>query len=114
MSRSSVVFPAPFGPTTPTMPAGGSVNGQAADERAVAVALDQVGRLDHHVAEARAGRHVDLDRVDLLRGVLGQQALVGVQARLALRLPGARRHRDPLQLALQRAPPLRLVLRLDV
>ena len=73
----------------------------------VAVALAQAARLDDDVAEPRARRDVDLDLIDLLRGLFLQQVLVGVEARLALGLPRARRHADPLQLARERALPLR-------
>ena len=66
--------------------------------------------LDDQVAETRAGRNVDLDLLDLLRRVLVEQLLVGVETRLALGLPRARRHADPLELALQRLLPLGLGL----
>ena len=87
---------------------------QVLDEARVAVALAQVPRLDDRVPEPRAGGNVDLRRLDALGRVLVQQLLVGVQPRLALRLPGARRHADPLELAGQRAPAPRLLLLLDV
>ena len=45
-----------------------------------------------------------------LCGVLGEQLLVGIQARLALGLARARRHADPVELALQRSLPLALGL----
>ena len=77
-------------------------------QQRVAVALLQVARFDDDVAEPRAGRNVDLDRLDLLRAFFLEQVLVRVQARLALRLPRARRHADPVQLALER--PLALAL----
>jgi hypothetical protein len=54
------------------------------------------------VAEPRTGSDVDLGGLDLLRGVLLEELFVGVQARLALRLPRARRHADPLELARER------------
>src|SRR5690606_15898714 len=76
---------------------------QVVDEQRVAVALAQRLGLDDDVAESRAGRDVDFGALDLPGRLLGEQLLVGVQARLALRLPGARRHADPLELALQRA-----------
>ena len=79
--------------------------------RRVAERLAQVARLDHDVAEARAGGDVDLDLVDLLLRVLREQLLVRVEARLALGLPRARRHAHPLQLALQRALAARFGLR---
>ncbi len=108
--RNSVVLPAPLGPITPTMPPRGSVKLRSVDEQVVAVALLQMPRLDDDVAEAGARRDVDFGRLDLLRGVLAQQFLVRVQPRLALRLPGARRHPNPFELALERALPFRLGL----
>ena len=73
--RNSVVLPAPFGPITPTMPPRGSVKSRSSIEQQVAVALAQIARFDDDVAETRAGRNVDLDAVDLLRRVLGEQLL---------------------------------------
>ena len=75
--------------------------------------MPQAARLDDDVAEPRTGRNVDLDLFDLLRRLLGQQILVGVQPRLALGLAGARRHADPVQLTLQRALALALGLLFD-
>ena len=83
---------------------------EAVDQQVVAVALPETARLDDDVAEPRPGRDVDLGRLDLLGGVLAQQVLVGVEARLALGLARARRHPDPFELALERA--LALALRL--
>ncbi len=83
---------------------------EVVDEEPVAEALGQVLRLDDHVAEAVAGGDDDLELVDAaVRGVrLGQQLLVGAEARLALGLAGLGRHAHPLQLALQRAAPGRV------
>ncbi len=72
------------------------------DQQVVAVALLELARFDDDVAEARAGRDVDFGGLDLLRGVLAQQVLVRVEARLALGLTRARRHADPFELALER------------
>jgi hypothetical protein len=76
----------------------------------VAVALLQAARFDDDVAEPGTGRDVDLDLLDLLRRLLFEQIFIGVQARLALGLPRARRHADPIQLALERPLPLALGL----
>src|SRR5206468_468953 len=70
-------------------------------------------RLDHEVAEPRAGRDVDLDAVELDALLLGEQALVRCEARLRLVVAGARAHAHPLELACERAPPRRLRLLLD-
>ena len=80
------------------------------DQQLIAVGLAHAARFDDHVAQPRARRNVDLDLLDLLRRVLVEQLLVGVEPRLALGLPRARRHADPLELALQRL--LALALRL--
>ena len=92
------------------MPPRGSVKFEIVDEQVVAVALPQAARFDDDVAETRTGRDVDLGDLDLLRRVLAQQLFVGVEARLALRLPGARRHANPFELALERPLPLGLGL----
>ena len=54
--RNSVVLPAPFGPITPTIPPGGSVERQVLDEEPVAEALLHVLGADDDVAEPRARR----------------------------------------------------------
>ena len=82
--------------------------GQVVEQQVVAVGLLDAAGLDHDVAQPRPGRDVDLDPVELLAGVLGEQLLVGVEAGLALGLAGPRRHPDPVELALQR--PLALAL----
>ena len=65
--RKSVVLPAPFGPITPTMPAGGSENVRfSMRSRSPKPFVTPFG-LDHEVAEARARRDVDLDLVELHR-----------------------------------------------
>ena len=96
-------MPAPLAPITPTMPPGGSLNDEVLDQQAVAEALLQVVGLHHHVAEARARRDVDLDRVELDVLLVLQEPLVRVDAGLGLGLAGAGRHAHPLQLAGQRA-----------
>ena len=73
------------------------------DEQVVAERLPDVTRLDDQVAQPGTRRDVDLGGVDLLRGLFAQQVLVRVETRLAFGLTGARRHPDPLQLALERA-----------
>ena len=83
---------------------------QIVHQQLVAVGLAHAARFDHDVAEPRARRNVDLDLLELLRRVLVEQLLVGVEARLALGLTRARRHADPLELALQRLLTLALGL----
>ena len=87
----------------PTMPAGGSVNDRSVDQQPVAEALAQRLGVDHLAAQARARRDVDLDLVELDVAVLGQQALVVVQARLGLLAPALRVLAHPLELGLDRA-----------
>ena len=58
-------------------PAGRQREGQVLEEQPVAEALGHAVGLDHEVAEPRAGRDVDLDAVELLRALLGEQPLVG-------------------------------------
>ncbi len=84
--------------------------GQIVHQQQIAVGLAHAARLDDEVAETRTGRNVDLDLLDLLRRVLVEQLLVGVETRLALGLTRARRHADPFELALQRLLPLGLRL----
>src|SRR5206468_7888306 len=72
------------------------------DEHVIAVALSKMPRLDDEVAEAWPGGDVDFSGVDFLRGFFAQQLFVGIEPRLAFCLPGARRHPDPFELALER------------
>ena len=83
-------------------PAARELERQVVDQQAVAVGLAQAVGLDDHVAEARPGRDVDLDLVELDVAVLGQQRLVGVQPGLGLVAAGARVHAHPLELAVDR------------
>src|SRR5207253_3478733 len=50
-------------------------------------------------------RDRDLDRGHALLGGLREERFIVAEARLALGLAGARRHPDPLELALERSPP---------
>src|SRR5260221_10317800 len=70
-------------------------------EQPVAIALADALRLDHEIAEARPRRQHDLRRVGRLLLALGDQRFVGGDARLRLRLTGARALADPFQLARQ-------------
>ena len=87
----------------PTMPAGGQREREVLDQQPVAEALADAVGLDHLVAEARPRRDVDLDRVELDVALLGEQALVVVQARLGLRAPALRVLAHPLELGGDRA-----------
>ncbi len=111
--RKSVVLPAPFGPITPTMPAGGSENVRSSKSEPVAEALRQPVRLDHDVSEPRTRRDVDLDAVELHLLLVGEELLVGGEAGLRLRVPRTRAHPNPLELAGERAAAGRLLLLLD-
>src|SRR5690606_11237911 len=83
--------------------AGRQLEGEIVDQEPVAEALGEAVDLHHHAAQPRTGRNPDLRLADLLApGLLGQ-LLVGLNARLGLRLPRLGRGPDPLQLALQGA-----------
>ena len=92
---------------TPTMPPRREREREVLDEQPVAVALAQLLGLDDEIAEARAGRDRDLDLVltGLGRLRLRHELVVRVDARLALRLPRARRHAHPFELPLEGAAP---------
>ena len=85
-------------------PAARELEAEIVDQHAVAVGLAQAVGLDDDVAEPRAGGDVDLDLVELDVAVLGEQRLVGVEARLRLVAPRAGVQADPLELAVDRAP----------
>ncbi len=92
---------------------GWHVEVQLIDEKTVSVALGDARQSDHLVAEALGEGDDELESVGsgLHVSRLGDEPLVGGEARLALRLPGPWRHPNPLQLALYRAAPrLRLAL----
>src|SRR5260370_2228815 len=69
-----------------------------------------MGGLEGHVGETRPRRDVDFGRFDLLGRFFTQHVLISIETRLALRLPCARRHADPFELALERALAFRLGL----
>ncbi len=101
--RNSVVLPAPFGPITPDDPARRQLEGEAVDQEALAEALLQFARLDHHVAEPGTRRDGDLRLAGLVATGLGDQLLIGADARLGLRLPRLGARPDPVELAGERA-----------
>jgi hypothetical protein len=96
--RNSVVLPAPFGPTMPTMPPGGSLKDRPVHQELAVIGLGQALGLDHHAAEARARRDDDLRRLVLLFGLLGlaHQIVIGGDPRLGLGLAGPGGGGDPL------------------
>src|SRR5471032_3702753 len=76
----------------------------------IPISLAHEVRFNCDIAEARAGRDVDLQLADLLRGLFIQHGLVCRDARLSLGVAALRRHPDPLELALQRFLALRFRL----
>ena len=91
------------------------VEGEVVEEELVAEGLLHALGPHDDVAEARARRDVDLVRLAAgLDAALGDELLVRLQARLALRLPRARGHAHPLELALERALARALGLLLDL
>src|SRR4029078_1616546 len=80
----------------------------AVDQKLLAERLAHAIRIADDVAEARAGRDVDLELLNLLLGFLREQRLVLVDARFPFGMPPLRRHADPFELALERLLPLRL------
>src|SRR5882672_439188 len=82
---------------------------EVVEEEAIAVPLAELVRVDHDVAEARTGRDADLELALAPLRLLREEALVGLDTRLALRLPRARRSLHPLELAGEGALPRRLL-----
>src|SRR5438093_743250 len=83
--------------------AAGPPERQAVDQTSVSVRLPDVVGFDDDVAESRPGRDGDLERRRAILERLVEHRIVGLKARLALGLAGARRHLDPLELAGERA-----------
>src|SRR3954451_16392648 len=79
------------------------------DQQPVAEPLADMLGLDDEIAEPGARRQHDLRRFGRLLAALRDQRIIGLQAGLALGLPGARALAHPFEFALQRAPP-RLLL----
>ena len=79
------------------------VEGEILDQQALAEALRQIGGGEHLLAEARAGRDVDLDLVELDVALFGDQLLIAGQSGLGLRAfaLGVRAH--PFELGRDRA-----------
>ena len=97
------------------MPARGSVKERSWIRMRSSKPLVEVVRLEHDVAEARAGRDVDLGGVDLAHPVgLGRHLLVARQTRPALGLAGLGVGADPLELALEHLGALGVLLALDL
>src|ERR1035437_6889094 len=79
------------------------VEGEVFEEQLVAEGLPHSLGPDDDVSEARPRRNIDFVRLAAgFDAALADELLVGLQARLALRLPGAGGQAHPLQLALER------------
>src|SRR5439155_12523418 len=88
--------------------AGREVEGEPVDEDAVAIALRELLGLDHEAPEPRPRGDRDLGDLASLLALLPQELFVSGDAGLALRLPRARRHPYPLELAAEGPLPGRL------
>src|SRR5262249_37750471 len=84
-------------------PAARQLEREPLDQRAVAVSLADLVRLDDDIAEPRPGWDGDLERRRALLERLAEHRVVGLQAGLSLPLPGARRPLGPLEPAGERA-----------
>ncbi len=71
------------------------------EEQIVAVGFGELVGLDDELAKPRAGRDDDLDLLLLGADILIEQFLIGLNARFALGLPGARGGPHPFKLARQ-------------
>src|ERR1700757_3219885 len=98
--RNSVVLPAPFGPTTPTMPAGGGekVRSSTRSRSPKPLRTPSASITTSPSRGPGARRDVDLDAVQLAFLPLGEQALVRAEPRLRLRVARARAGAHPLEL----------------
>src|SRR5256886_14440111 len=92
-------------PDDPDDPTTGELEREAVDEHAVAVGLRHAIGVDDDVAEPGPRRDRDLERRGALDAGRREERFVVAEARLALGLARARRHPDPLELALERASP---------
>ena len=72
----------------PTMPPAGSRKLTFSKMHAIAVRFAEVDRFDDHVAQPRAGRDLDFQLVRPVLELLGGHRFVGLDAGLALGLPG--------------------------
>src|SRR5262249_42341902 len=93
----------------------GQAEGEVLEQAPVAEALDQAADLDHHAAQARTRRNLDLLEVELAVPVgLGGHLLVPLQPGPALGLAGPGTGPDPLQLVLQALTALGILGSLDL
>ena len=112
--RKSVVLPAPFGPITPTIPAGGSEKRQVLEQEPVAEALASARSASITTSPRRGPGGMWIStRSSLTLLLLGEQLLVGAEARLRLGVAGPRAHLHPFELAGERAAAGGLLLLLD-
>ena len=97
----------------PTMPPGGRRKLTFSKITRSPYDLPRFDGLDDQIAQPRAGRDLDFEFVRRSSNLLGDHLFVGVDAGLALRLPGLGRHADPLKLAGERLLAGRLLLLFD-
>src|SRR5690606_15392565 len=104
----------PVGPDDTDDAGPGQAEREPAEQLPIAEALLQAGRLEHDVAQPRAGRDVDLLEVQLAGPLgLGGELLVALQPSLVLGLPGLRVGPYPLQLLLEDLGPFGILATLD-
>src|SRR5262249_7897545 len=102
VQRQQCVLHAPLVPTNPTIAGGGQGEaGRGYGEPAVVPRREPVGS-GPGTAGPGTGRDVDLAPWALHAPLLGEQALVRREPRLRLRMPRARAHAHPLELARER------------
>src|SRR5207247_81389 len=94
----------------PDDPTAGQREGEVVEQQAIAIPFAQLVGVDDDVAEPRSGRDADLELALAPLGLFRQEALVRLDAGLALRLPCARRRLHPLELAREGALSRRLSL----
>ena len=101
--RKSVVLPAPFGPITPTMPPGGSLNERSSISSLSPKPFERWEKFDDIVAEPLGDRNDDLRRRRRLVVLLGDEIFVALDAGLGFGLARLGARGDPFGLGFELA-----------